>query len=101
MKSTAYFINVARGPVVDTMALYQALRDGEIHYAAVDVTHPEPLPHNHPLLSLSNFLVTPHVGSATDETRDRMAMLTVRNLLAGLEHLPLETCVNQTVNYRA
>lgn len=99
MKSTAYFINVARGLVVDTMALYEALKNGEIHYAAVDVTHPEPLPGNHPLLQLQNFLVTPHVGSATHETRDRMAELTVRNLLAGLNRQPLTTCVNLSVNY--
>lgn len=94
MKSTAYFINVSRGPVVDTSALLEALRKGIIAYAALDVTDPEPLSKDHPLLQLSNILITPHIGSATNETRTAMAELTVDNLLAGLEDKPLPTCVN-------
>jgi len=94
MKSTAYFINVSRGPVVDTDALLEALQTGEIAYAALDVTDPEPLPEDHPLLKLSNILVTPHIGSATIETRIAMAELTVDNLLAGLADKPLPACVN-------
>lgn len=94
MKSTAYFINVSRGPVVDTDALLEALQTGEIAYAALDVTDPEPLPKDHPLLKLSNVLITPHIGSATIETRKAMAELTVDNLLAGLENKPLLACVN-------
>lgn len=94
MKSTAYFINVARGPVVDTDALLDALRTGEIAYAAIDVTDPEPLPGDHPLLTLSNILITPHIGSATAETRTAMAQLAVDNLLAGLAGKPLPACVN-------
>lgn len=100
MKTSAYFINAARGPIVDTMSLYRALRDGKIAYAALDVTDPEPILPNHPLLELQNVLITPHIGSATHETRARMARLAVDNLLAGLEKRPLTTCVNKPVNYR-
>ncbi len=84
MKSTAVLINVARGPIVDTAALTQALQESRIRGAGLDVTDPEPLPRNHPLLSLPNVVVTPHLGSATIETRQKMAELSVRNLLAGL-----------------
>lgn len=94
MKSTAYFINVSRGLVVDTDSLLEALQKGEIAYAALDVTDPEPLPKDHPLLKLSNILITPHIGSATTETRIAMAELTVDNLLAGLADKPLPACVN-------
>jgi len=94
MKSTAYFINVSRGPVVDTDALVEALQTGEIAYAALDVTDPEPVAQDHPLLKLSNILITPHIGSATVETRTAMAQLTVDNLLAGLADRPLAACVN-------
>jgi glyoxylate reductase len=99
MKPTAYFINVARGGIVDSDALYRALKNRQIAYAALDVTNPEPLPASHPLLELDNILITPHIGSATHETRDKMARLAVDNLLAGLVHKPLQTCVNQSVNY--
>lgn len=99
MKPTAYFINVSRGAVVDTEALYHALSNNEIAYAALDVTDPEPLNEDHPLLKLRNILVTPHIGSATIETRAKMAELTVENLLAGLEKKRLLECVNQEVNY--
>lgn len=99
MKASAYFINAARGGLVDTTALYEALRDHRIAYAALDVTDPEPLPAEHSLLNLSNILITPHIGSATSETRTRMATLAVQNLLAGLTKKPLPTCVNKTVNY--
>jgi glyoxylate reductase len=97
MKPTAYFVNAARGPIVDTDALYEALKNGEIAYAALDVTDPEPLPADHPLLGLPNLLITPHIGSATHETRDRMARLAAENLLAGLAGQPLLTCVNKEV----
>lgn len=89
MKPTAALINVARGPVVRTDALYEALRDGRIRAAALDVTDPEPLPRDHPLLALPNLVITPHLGSATVETRRRMAELSVANLLAGLRGEPL------------
>ncbi|SMC75321.1 glyoxylate reductase [Sporomusa malonica] len=100
MKTTAYFINAARGAVVDTQALYTALIEGQIAYAALDVTDPEPLPADHPLIKLPNILIAPHIGSATTETRNRMALLAAENLLLGLAGKPLITCVNPEVNYR-
>ena len=84
MKPTAYLVNTARGPVVDTDALARALHAGEIAGAALDVTDPEPLPGDHPLLEAPNLLVVPHIGSATHATRGRMADIAVDNLLAGL-----------------
>ena len=89
MKATAYLVNTARGPVVDTGALVEALHAGEIAGAALDVTDPEPLPPDHPLLSAPNLIVLPHLGSATHATRERMAELAVDNLLAGLAGRPL------------
>ena len=89
MKPTATLINIARGPVVDTQALYVALRDREIESAGLDVTDPEPLPRDHPLLSLDNVTILPHLGSATLETRDKMAEMSVENLKLGLHGKPL------------
>ncbi len=100
MRPSTYFINAARGALVDTDALYDALRKRTIAYAAIDVTDPEPLPSSHPLLSLPNILVTPHIGTATAETRNAMGCLAAENLLAGLAQEPLPTCVNREVNYR-
>jgi glyoxylate reductase len=90
MKPGATLINIARGPVVDTEALTRALEQKQIAAAALDVTDPEPLPRDHPLLTMPNVVITPHLGSATVETRRRMAELSVENLLAGLrgESLP-------------
>jgi glyoxylate reductase len=84
MKSTAILVNAARGPVIDTPALVTALEDGTIFAAALDVTDPEPLPADHPLVQLRNCIVVPHTASATVQARDRMAQLAARNLLAGL-----------------
>lgn len=84
MKPTAILVNASRGPVVDTDALVDALRNGSILGAALDVTDPEPLPADHPLLQIANCIVVPHTASATVQTRDRMAELAARNLLAGL-----------------
>jgi glyoxylate reductase len=84
MKRTAYLVNTARGPIVNTEALVRALEAGELAGAALDVTDPEPLPADHPLLGAPNLLVVPHVGSATHATRERMADIAVDNLLAGL-----------------
>ncbi|MBE2318888.1 D-glycerate dehydrogenase [Solirubrobacter sp. CPCC 204708] len=84
MKQTAYFINTSRGGTVDQDALRAALVDGEIAGAGLDVTDPEPLPGDDPLLTAPNLLVVPHVGSATVRTRSRMADLAVDNLLAAL-----------------
>jgi glyoxylate reductase len=89
MKPTATLVNVARGAVVDKDALTDALKAKRIFAAALDVTDPEPLPRDHPLLTLDNVIITPHLGSATEETRRRMAELSVLNLFAGLEGKPL------------
>lgn len=94
MKPTAYLVNTARGPVVDTDAIARALHAGEIAGAALDVTDPEPLPGDHPLLDAPNLLVVPHVGSATHDTRGRMAEIAVDNLLAGLAGKPMPHSVN-------
>ena len=85
MKPGACFINISRGGVVDTDALYDALKSGQLAYAALDVTDPEPLPGDHKLLTLNNITITPHIASYTNETRDAMAMLTVDNILAALQ----------------
>jgi glyoxylate reductase len=84
MKATAYLVNTARGPIVDSEALGRALHAGRIAGAALDVTDPEPLPGDHPLLGAPNLLVLPHLGSATEATRARMADMAVDNMLAGL-----------------
>lgn len=84
MKSTAVLVNTARGPIVDPDALYDALKDGTIAYAALDVTEPEPIAPDHRLLSLPNLTVVPHIGSASVRTRNRMAEIAADNLLAGL-----------------
>jgi len=84
MNPTAYLINTARGGVVDQVALREALETGEIAGAALDVTDPEPLPGDDPILSAPNLLVVPHIGSATVRTRSRMAEMAVDNLLAAL-----------------
>ena len=90
MRPTAYLVNTARGPVVDPSALYRALREGWIAGAALDVTDPEPLPADHPLLTLPNCLVVPHIGSASVAARTRMATLAAENVLAVLAgHGPL------------
>jgi glyoxylate reductase len=97
MKPTAYLVNTARGPIVDTGALGRALHDGEIAGAALDVTDPEPFPAHHPLLDAPNLVVVPHIGSATHRTRRAMADLAVDNLLAGLAGEPMARCANPEV----
>ena len=89
MKDGARMVNISRGAVIDTEAMYEALLSGKLAHAAMDVTDPEPLPGDHKLLSLPNVTVTPHMASATTETRDAMALLTVDNILAGLEGKPM------------
>ena len=89
MKPTAILVNTARGGVVDQQALARALHRGGIAGAALDVTDPEPLPPDHPLLAAPNLLVLPHIGSATHTARERMADRAVDNLLAGLAGKPL------------
>jgi lactate dehydrogenase-like 2-hydroxyacid dehydrogenase len=97
IKRTAVVINTSRGPVVDSDALYDALAEGQIAYAALDVTDPEPLPAGHKLLSLPNCLVVPHIASASLTTRTRMAVMAAENLLAGLHGERLPNCVNPEV----
>eukprot|EP01117_Protostelium_nocturnum_P000936 TRINITY_DN11268_c0_g1_i1.p1 TRINITY_DN11268_c0_g1~~TRINITY_DN11268_c0_g1_i1.p1 ORF type:complete len:371 (+),score=141.23 TRINITY_DN11268_c0_g1_i1:38-1150(+) len=89
MKRDSIFINTTRGEVVDQEGLYVALKEGLIHSAGIDVTTPEPIPLDHKLLTLPNLVVLPHVGSATMETRGKMAEIAARNLVAGLKGLPL------------
>jgi glyoxylate reductase len=89
MKSTAILVNLARGGVIDHDALVEALTNHWIAAAAVDVTEPEPLPRDHPLLKLDNLIIAPHLGSATIQTRQRMAQLSIDNLKAGLNGLAL------------
>ena len=94
MKRNAILVNIARGPVVDNEALYRAVRDGVIAGAGLDVTEPEPIPSDHPLLTLPNVVITPHIGSATVRTRRGMAVLAARNIVARLRGEAMPSCVN-------
>jgi glyoxylate reductase len=97
MKESSILVNTSRGPVVNTDALTRALRERWIGGAALDVTDPEPLPPTHPLYSLPNCLIAPHIGSATRNTRRAMAERACRNLLAGLDGEKLPFCANPEV----
>ena len=97
MKSTAILINVARGAVVDPKALYTALKEGWIKAAATDVTDPEPINLDDPLLTLDNLVVTPHIGSASVDSRLATCMLAARNIIAGIEGRRLDACANPQV----
>jgi lactate dehydrogenase-like 2-hydroxyacid dehydrogenase len=97
MKPTAVLVNTARGGLVDHQALSRALKEGWIWAAALDVTEPEPLPPDHPLLTLPNCLITPHIGSASHATRAKMAIMAAENLLAGLRGERLPHCANPQV----
>ena len=94
MRPSAYVVNVARGPIVDTAALHAALAAGKLAGAALDVTDPEPLPAEHALFALPNVVIVPHIGSATLETRERMSMLAARNLAAFFRGEPLLTPIS-------
>ncbi len=93
MQPSAILINTTRGPVVDQAALYDALVNGVIAGAALDVTDPEPLPASDPILKLPNVTVVPHVGSATIGTRGKMAAIAIDNLIAGITGAPLPHAV--------
>ena len=97
MKRSAVFVNTARGPHVDQVALAGALRSGTIFAAGIDVTDPEPLPSDHDLYRLPNCVIAPHIASATHDTRNAMATLCAANLLAGVHGRRLPNCVNPDV----
>ena len=97
MKPTAVLVNTSRGPVVDTDALYDALKEKRIFAAGLDVTEPEPLPADHPLLTLENVTVMPHIASASTRARDQMSWMAAQNLIAGLKGERLPNCVNPQV----
>jgi glyoxylate reductase len=100
MKSNAILVNTSRGGVLDQVALYDALKSRWIFAAALDVTDPEPLPMDSPLLELENCLIVPHLGSASKHTRDMMSYLAAQNLIAGLKGERLPNCVNPEVYSR-
>lgn len=97
MKASAIFINTSRGSLHNESDLRQALESGTIWGAGLDVTDPEPMAPDNPLLQLPNVAVLPHIGSATIETRMKMMQLTVENLIAGLAGKRLPYCVNPEV----
>lgn len=97
MKSTAVLVNTARGPVVDPDALTWALQTSRIAAAGIDVFEPEPIPADHLILKLKNLVITPHIASASKETRERMAEIAVDNLIAGLRDERLPHCANPQV----
>lgn len=94
MKNTACLINTSRGPVVDSDALFSALKKGQIASAALDVTDPEPISPDHRLLTLPNLIVVPHIASATVTSRTQMSLMAVKNLIAGVTGEPLPFPVN-------
>ncbi len=97
MKPGAILINTARGGMVDPSALLDALQSGHLSAAGLDVTEPEPIPTDSPLLGMKNVVITPHIGSASRATRVKMAQMTVDNLLAALQHQPMPYCANPQV----
>jgi glyoxylate reductase len=97
MKASAILVNTSRGPIVDPKALYRALKEGQIAHAALDVTEPEPIPMDDPLLTRDNCLIVPHIASSSVVTRNRMATMAAENLEAGLKGERLPNCVNPEV----
>jgi len=97
MKPTAVLINTARGPIVDAEALYHALTNGDIALAGLDVTEPEPISTDSPLLNLPNCVIVPHIASSSIATRTKMATMAADNLIAGLKGERLPNCVNPEV----
>lgn len=97
MKKTAIFINASRGQNVDENALYEALRNGDIYAAGIDVFEKEPTDKNNPLLTLKNIVTLPHIGSSTIECEQNITKLAVENLLAGLEGRKPPNLINEEV----
>jgi glyoxylate reductase len=97
MKPGAVLVNTARGGIVDEGALAGALRDGALFAAGIDVFEREPVEMENPLLRLPNVVLAPHIGSATQQTRARMAALAADNMIAALEGKPMPHCVNPEV----
>jgi glyoxylate reductase len=97
MKQSAILVNTARGQIVEPDALYRALSTGQIAGAALDVTEPEPIRMDSPLLTLDNLIIAPHIGSASRQTREKMANMAIENLIAGLKSDRLPYCVNPEV----
>jgi glyoxylate reductase len=97
MKPSAILVNTARGQIVEPDALYRALSTGQIAGAALDVTEPEPIRMDSPLLTLDNLIIAPHIGSASRQTREKMANMAIENLIAGLKSDRLPYCVNPEV----
>ncbi|UCD10213.1 MAG: D-glycerate dehydrogenase [Dehalococcoidales bacterium] len=100
MKPTAVLVNTSRGPVIDQKALYNALKSGKVFAAGLDVTEVEPIPQDDPLLTLDNVIILPHIGSGSIATREKMGLMAVDNIIAGLRGEPLPNCVNQEVQQR-
>jgi glyoxylate reductase len=97
MKPSAILINTARGTIINQDSLYRALSQGQIAAAALDVTEIEPIPMDSPLLKLENLIITPHIGSASRQTRAKMADIAIANLIAGLKGDRLPNCVNPEI----
>ena len=97
MKSTAVLVNTSRGPVVDSKALYEALKSGQIFAAGLDVTEIEPIPLDDPLLTLDNIIIAPHIASGSFTTRENMALMAAENLLTRLHGGTPPNCVNPEV----
>lgn len=89
MKANAILVNIGRGQLVDQDALVEALKEKRIRGAGLDVMTPEPLPLDHPLMSLDNVLLLPHIGTTTYETEEEMAIMTVQNILAVVDGRPM------------
>jgi glyoxylate reductase len=101
MKKTAVFINTARGPIVDEKALMEACKNNTIFAAGIDVTDPEPPARDSPIFSIPNLVVAPHIASATTLTRNAMATIAARNLIAGVTSQPLQAEVPETAQAKS
>jgi len=97
MKPHCVLINTARGEMVDSQALFKALKEGQIFAAGIDVTDPEPIPQDSPLLTLENLIITPHIASASFRTREAMAIMAANNLIAGITGKRLPNIVNPEI----